>query len=283
MTTAFHIGRIGEALEAVVHQVHSASNVIENSKQVAGRIFDIHTGQPIEGRPAFLLARAVRDIYVPGTNEPGSSNVTRYPGFFAVERGVINAITRLNERKAALRSVAAQAKEAGLSWKDLRRSYAAAGYANCHALQVTREFNILPGNTRALGFTVAGSIKSMQNMTLEQCLDWLRKAGASDIISLLYERGYSENARMRVSRPVANHVRVNVFPAAGRVQQTSSSVPVLIDCPDWYGRVKFHTPAYREQRRSDAIVFQDSIPLPFINQGVLEITEQAEQLEPLTA
>ncbi len=268
----YHTGRIGEALEAVVDQIQTTRETIA-AGNVTGCLYDIDSGDHILGLSATQLTRAVTDIYVPATNEPGTSNVTRYPGYFCVDKEVLGAFTLLNQRKAALRDVAAEAKAQGMSWREFRSSFAAVGYGNVHALQLTREFVILPGDIRALGFTVTGSMQSMRNMSLDECLEWLDKAGAGDVISLLYDRGYTQNTQLRVSRPVATHVRVNVFPQEGRASQFKSSVPVIIDNPDWEGRVTFNKATYRDTKRSDAREFRDSIPLPFINKGYLHIEE----------
>lgn len=271
------IKRVSDSLQAIVSQNQAIRSLLETSA-VRGHLYSIDTGQALlDTSPQQQLGFALSDISVPHTNIGGTSNVNRYPGYFACPPVVTQQIQVLNELKMHFNAVCKEAKAIGFTWRDFRTSYAAAGLATCHALQAGRTIHVLVGDIRGLGFTVARRIQSIQNMTLMDALQWLSSVEAYDVVDQLNERGYSQDALVRVMRPVANHLRVNVRYQEGS-RQINGSMPVIVDNPDWDGVVKFNFPsAQPPKQRSDARQGADTIPLPFIRDGQLQIFRHPER------
>lgn len=268
---------MSEGLRAVEAELARTCNAILASGTVSGYLIDGLTGQPmITGTPAEQLCAALRDLEAPPVEpfERRTAKATRYPGYFGVEPQVVAAIRDLNEVKQQVWQISSAAKKAGLSWRDFRKTYAAAGKRHWHGLHVTREIKLVPGEIRALGFTQTASIKSLQRMSLAEAFQWLRESAAYDVIDLLEQRNYPLDAEARVSRPVAEHFRVNVF-HEHTIEQVSGSLPVVVDNAHWDGRVSinFGISASRKQgkRRSDCSLSGDLIPLPFLSDGEMQV------------
>lgn len=263
--------QIGQALQELNNRIGRLRQSLA-SATISGHLFNSQTGQPVDDNPASIqLIQAIADISMPATTEPGTSNVNRYPGYFACDSNTVEQIRSINQSKQQLAQISASAKQAGITWRDIRASFAAAGFARCHALQATRVINVVPGDIRAIGFTAARRIKSITHFSLSQALQWLDSAQAWDVIEQIALRDYPAGATVRLLRPVCEHYRANLSFACGSAQQVNASLPIIIDNPYWNGRISFNMPSAKPpQQRSDSRKAADSIPLPFIANGLLE-------------
>lgn len=265
------VKQVSDALLAIVNQNNAIRTLLAHAP-LRGHLFDTDTCEPLQDTPpGQQLGFALSDISVPATNTGGTSNVTRYPGYFTCAPEIVDQIRVLNDFKEHFSNVAKTAKAIGFTWRDFRASYSAAGLATCHALQAGRSIHVVSGDVRGLGFTMARRIQSIRNMTMVEAVEWLTSVEAYDVVDILQERGYAYDTQVRLMRPVAAHPRVNVRHPDGN-KQLNGSMPIIVDKLDWSGEVKFNAPgAQPPKERSDSKKSVDTIHLPFMREGQLQV------------